>query len=303
MQDQEWGITRRQACAGLVGVGGGTLLGTRYLSPANEAVSILAAGSLSNALETTFPERVDSPLAVETHGSARIAQLVASGQKTPDIVAVADVSLFDSPLDPPWYAEFASNELVVAYNGDTEGGRAIAEAGTERWYEPLLSDDARLGRTDPNLDPLGYRTLFLLELASRYYGVEDLSARLLSQEQVYPETQLVSQLETGGIDAAVTYRNMAVERDYDYVELPPELNFGSPDHAERWYESVSWTLPSGKTVRGGLISYGATLRDPAAASADVFDALVSPSYLEAHGFDIPESYPRYHGDVPDRLAE
>jgi molybdate/tungstate transport system substrate-binding protein len=265
-------------------------------------VSMLAAGSLNNALENGLRGAVDRTVEVEAHGSAEVARLVADGQKDPDVVSVADVALFDSPLEPDWFAEFATNSIVVAYNPETEGGKRVAEAGSDEWYRPLLGDEVALGRTDPDLDPLGYRALFVLELASDYYDTDvDLREAIPTREQIYPETQLVSQFETGAIDAAIAYRNMAVERGYEYVDLPAEIDLSEPAHADR-YAAASYELPSGKVVAGGLISYGSTVRHRSPAVMDVFEAHVTGSYLNEFGFVVPDDYPRFTGDAPDTIT-
>jgi molybdate/tungstate transport system substrate-binding protein len=157
----------------------------------------------------------------------------------------------------------------------------------------------RVGRTDPDQDPLGYRTLFTLELATEYYeAAPDLTERIPRREQLYPETALVSQFETGGIDAAFTYRNMAVERGYDYVALPDEINLSNPDHAAR-YASVSYRLPDGHDVHGDVISYASTVRKPSEAALEVFAAHTTGAYLDNTGFVLDGRYPQYVGDVPD----
>ena len=277
-----------------------TVLGRRDGS--SRAVSMLVAGSLLNAFENGLRPSVDAPLRIEAHGSAEVARLVAAGGKDPDIVSVAATSLFDSPLHPDWYVEFATNSIVVAYNPDTDGGQQLAAAGTEAWYEPLLRGDVALGRTDPDLDPLGYRTLFTLELASAYYGTEaDLREAIPRREQLYPETQLISQFETGAIDAAFAYRNMAVERGYDYIDLPPEIDLSDPAYADR-YSTATYELPSGKTVSGGRISYGATIRDQSPAVDDVLRAQTTGGYLTDYGFDVPDDYPIFTGNVPDEVT-
>lgn len=265
-------------------------------------VSILAAGSLNNALENGLRPSVDSTVAIEAHGSAEVARLVADGQKDPDIVSVADVALFDSPLRPDWFAEFATNSIVIAYNPDTDGGQRLADAGTEHWYRPLLSEDVAVGRTDPDLDPLGYRALFVLELATEYYGTDtDLREEIPRREQIYPETQLVSQFETGSIDAAIAYRNMAVDRGYEYIDLPAEIDLSEPSHTDA-YETATYELPSGKVVRGGLISYGSTIRHRSTAVLDVFVEHVTGQYLDEFGFVVPDGYPRFTGNAPDEVT-
>jgi molybdate/tungstate transport system substrate-binding protein len=185
-----------------------------------------------------------------------------------------------------------------------EGGKRIEGAGDDRWYEPLLDGDVRLGRTDPDQDPLGYRTLFALELASRYYeDAPNLAERVPRRDQVYPETALISRFETGSIDAAFAYRNMAVERGYAYADLPGQIDLSDPDYAEDWYSTVSYTLPGGREIRGGPIAYGSTIRRMSDAAVSVFGALTTGDYLAESGFVVRDEFPTYEGDPPDRVRE
>lgn len=267
-------------------------------------IAILAAGSLQHALEGRLEPSVDVPVRVEAHGSATVARMIDEGQRDPDIVTVADVALFEDPLAPPWYSVFTSNSIVIAYNPDTAGGERLAAAGPEAWYEPMARDDVSVGRTDPDLDPLGYRTLFALELASRYYDdASNLEDQILRRDQIYPETSLISQFETGSIDAAFAYRNMAVERDYAYITLPDQINLSNPRYTDEWYSTVSYTLSSGQPIRGGLISYGSTIRRVTDATLAVFDVHTTGSYLEESGFLLRDRFPRYEGDPPSRLTD
>ncbi|WP_372910978.1 extracellular solute-binding protein [Salinigranum sp.] len=296
-------VSRRRALAGMaVALGGAGYVGASGVSGGSETVSMLAAGSLNNALENGLRPSVDARLEVEAHGSAQVARLVAEGAKTPDIVSLADVALFDAWVKPAWYAEFATNAVVVAYNPETEGGRRLSAVGADEWYRPLLDGSVALGRTDPDLDPLGYRTLFMLELATAYYDLDvDLRETIPRREQVYPETQLISGFETGAIDAAVAYRNMAVERGYDYVELPAEIDQSDPRLADH-YSRARYELPDGTVVTGRPISYGSTMLRESPVVRDVFEAHVSGPYLESFGFGVPADYPRYTPHAPDTLA-
>ncbi|MFC7134890.1 MULTISPECIES: extracellular solute-binding protein [Salinibaculum] len=247
---------------------------------------------------------VDVPVESEAHGSATVARLIDEGQRDPDIVSVADVALFDDPLSPSWHSVFASNSVVIAYNPNTDGGERLAAAGPERWYEPMADGDVTVGRTDPDQDPLGYRTLFMLELASRYYDdASNLSEQLLQRNQIYPETSLLSQFETGSIDAAIAYRNMAAEREYEYIELPDQINLSNPQYEEEWYSTTSYTLPTGQEIQGGVISYGSTIRHVSDAAVSVFDAHTTGNYLQEHGFLVREQFPAYTGEVPQRVRQ
>ncbi|EMA06296.1 extracellular solute-binding protein [Haloferax denitrificans] len=292
--------SRRAFLAGVGGVAATGLAATAGClgrAGSTPTVSILAAGSLQRALTTEFEAPEGTRVEVEAHGSARVARMVADGQRDPDIVALADPTLFDAPLSVPWYATFANNALVIAYNPQTDGGTRVAEAAS--WPDALLDDAVSLGRTDPDLDPLGYRTLFALSLAADHYDRPALADDLLRRDQIYPETQLLAQFDAGGVDAAFVYRSMAVERDYPYLELPAAINLSDPEHASA-YETASYTLPDGVTVRGGPIRYAATRRTDTAAAKSVFEALVGTAgdLLEPSGFTVRESHPHYFGDVP-----
>jgi molybdate/tungstate transport system substrate-binding protein len=265
-------------------------------------VALRVAGSLQHATTDGLETTVDVPLAVAANGSAAAARFVAEGQKDPDVLSLADVALFEDPLATRWYVEFAANALVVAYDRASAGGERVASAGTERWHEALLADEVALGRTDPDLDPLGYRTLFALDLAADHYGTDvDLRAAVPGRDQVYPETQLLAALETGAVDAAVVYRSMAVDRGYAFVDLPAQVDLGSPRLADR-YATASYELPGGTVVEGDVISYGSTARRRSAAVDAVFEAQVAGEYLAEVGFTVPEAYPRARGDVPDAFS-
>lgn len=277
----------------------GVLGHTRTSKP----ITILSAGSLHLALSSGLNPEIDHPIQIESHGSVTVARMVAEKQRDPDIIAVADPSLFNSVLNVPWFTEYASNAIVLAYNSETTIGKQIAKA--QYWYEPLLNEEAIIGRTDPDLDPLGFRTLFTLRLASDYYKHPRLADKLRRDKQIYPETELLSHFETGALDAAFVYRNMAVERDYPYVELPYQINLSKPKHIENWYSTVSYILPEGETITGDLISYSATIHDGHLddTTQTVFKTLIKGHYLEEFGFLLPSAYPTYTGHVPDTISQ
>lgn len=263
-------------------------------------VSVLVAGSLQKAASEALQTRTDAELAVEARGSVQAARLVAEDKRDPAIVALADPALFERIMSTPWYAVIASNEMVLAYNPDTDGGSRVEDA--QRWIDPLHDGGVSLGRTDPTLDPLGYRTLFVLDLAADYYDEPGLADAVLAPDQTYPETQLLAQFETGAVDTAFVYRNMAVERDYPYREFPPELNLGDPAHADR-YRDATYELPDGTVTRGGPIEYGAARRSDSRRTRTAFDAVLASDWLTPHGFTVREEYPRLVGDVPDAVTQ
>lgn len=287
---------RRSLLAALGSAGVGSLAGCTTVGQSK--VELLVAGSLQSAVSDSLRASTGPGLAVEAHGSVHAARLVADGRRDPDILAVADPALFVRLLSAQWYSVFASNELVVAYNPDTAGGKRVP-AG-ETWTSALRRDDVSLGRTDPDLDPLGYRTLFAIELAGTRQEAP-LADEILTPEQRYPETQLLAQFETGSIDAAIVYRNMAAEREYPYRSLPAAVNLSDPSLADD-YADVQYELTDGTIARGAPIEYAATRRADDDAATQVFETVLEGAWLSEHGFRLREQYPRMEGNVPDDLS-
>ena len=238
--------------------------------------------------------------------------MIAADQRDPAIVALADPQLFATILDASWYALFASNAVVLAYNEGTAGGQAVGAA--ERWFEPFVDDGSgfggdgtagiTLGRTDPELDPLGYRTLFALRLAADHYDRPGLPEAVLAHARRFPETQVLARFETGSVDAAFVYRNMAVERDYPFRALPEGIDLSEPGRAGT-YETVRYSFDDGTTVTGAPIEYAARLRTENGAAREVFSTLVDQAhdYLDPHGFTVAARHPTYTGDVPPALRD
>lgn len=241
-------------------------------SPAE--VTALVAGSL---LRVT---RSIPGASIEAHGSAAVRRLVVEGLREPDAVALADPRLFAGISDRATL--FATNALVLTYDPESSHAAALRDD----WRSGIQADDVRLGRTDPELDPLGYRTVMGLELAAEAYGID--AAAVLADSTIFPETDLMNVVEGGAIDAAFTYRNMAVERDLPFVDLPARIDFSDPDRAET-YASVSYELDE-TTVRGAPIRYGATATSP--RGEDWVERLVTAEdRLVASGFVVPAAYP------------
>src|SRR6185295_10345775 len=128
---------------------------------------------------------------------------LANGEPA-DVALVTDPEAFNaktSAKDAPYYLVFAANAMVVGYRTDSPYGRAIA-AG-KPWFEALRVGGVRFGRLDPELDPLGYRAIFVLQLARRYYDTADLQAQILRKEQIVAASDLLPKLQRGELDVAL----------------------------------------------------------------------------------------------------
>lgn len=223
---------------------------TRLSAQAPQRLAVYNAGSLGRplreALNAFAAERPGLTLAQENAGSLESARKLTELGKIPDVIALADEAIFPALLVPrhaTWYAAFARNEMVIAYTDRSIGATEITPAN---WAAILLRPDVRTGRSDPHLDPNGYRTLMVLQLEERRACTPGLAARLLaampSRYIRSKEADLVALLQTGELDYAWSYRNVAQAAGLSYVDLPPEVDLSDPARAEL-YATASIRVP------------------------------------------------------------
>ncbi|SJZ89369.1 extracellular solute-binding protein [Selenihalanaerobacter shriftii] len=246
------------------------------------------AGSLLNVMENRVNPALEKHLNIkiigEGHGSVSGARMINEGLRYPDIYLSADPTVNEQLLIGDendnlinWYLSFLSNELVITYSSDNNFKADIkkVKSGKKVWYELLLNKGFRLGRTDPNLDPKGYRTLFMFDLAAKYYNEKNLRERVLNtnkQKLIFPETELMAMLETGQLDAAVTYKNEAIERDLSYISLPDQVNLSNPEFADL-YSQVSYKTDQGEVFQGRPILYTITILNEVENNFEVIKAV------------------------------
>jgi len=220
--------------------------------------------SMEKEFEAKFP-KVD--LQREAGGSTACARKITDLKKPCDIMASADYKVIDKLLIPDytgWDVRFATNQLVLCYTGISKHAKEI-NAGN--WYEILQNKDVVWGHSDPNLDPCGYRSLMVLQLAEKYYNKSGLYEKLIAnrpKENVRPKSvELISLLQTGNMDYAWEYLSVAVQHELKYIVLPDEINLGNYkfDHLyEQAVVKVSGKEP-GKfmEIKGQSCTYGVTL--------------------------------------------
>ena len=305
----------------------------RLSAQAPHRLTVFNAGSLGRPLrEALNAYAITAPgteVAQENAGSLESARKLTELGKIPDIIALADEAIFPALLMPRqvgWYAAFARNEMVLAYTDRSVGAGEITPAN---WTTILLRPDVRTGRSDPALDPNGYRTLMVLQLEERRSGTRGLAARLLAampERYIRPkEADLVAQLQTGELDYAWSYKSVAQAAGLKYVDLPPEVDLSDPARADL-YATASIRIPravshdarpatlrpgAGQardsiTIRGAPILYALAIpkeaTNPAGAQAFV-QWLFGPAgreVLTRNGFRVLDK-PVVNGNAPSWL--
>ena len=289
-------------------------LGVGKLAEGAETVSVLHAGSLTTTfqkrLAPDFERRTGLHAEGEGRGSVANAKLIAAGLKTPDVFLSADVTVTrdlmkQNPGVVSWYARFATTRMVIAYSKTSAFGMHFAEAaeGKRRWYDVLRETGMRIGRTDPAIDPKGYRTLIVAKLAERQYGIPNLGAALFvsdrNPDQTMTDEAILVRLDQGEIDAAFVYGVESTIRNLATIELDPRINLSDP-HFASTYAKASVTI-DGVVRTGEPIEYAYTIPTHAANARGGAVFLVYLSSPEGRaildGAGLASQTPHYFGDL------
>ena len=221
-----------------------TLGDHKQAGSANKELIIFHAGSLSVPFRQVSAEfekmHPDIVVKAEAAGSRACARKISDLDRQCDIMASADYKVVANLLMPEYAnfnIHFALNEMVIAYTAKSRRSEKIT---ADNWHEILLEDDVAFGRSDPDLDPCGYRTLMVFQLAEKHYELAGIAKKLKNKDQhIRPkENDLLALLEVGEIDYLFIYRSVATQHELDMILLPDRINLKSREHAEFYKTAV-----------------------------------------------------------------
>ncbi|HEX5436999.1 MAG TPA: extracellular solute-binding protein [Gemmatimonadaceae bacterium] len=290
-------------------------------SSAAPASTIIAynAGSLAlpiRAALDTFATMHHVKTEQENAGSLATARKLTDLHKIPDIIALADYEVFPELLMPGqmhWYVRFARNRMVIAY---TDQSHYAGEIDAGNWWKIMQRKGVQVGRSDPNTDPNGYRTLLTLHLAERYYKQPGLYQRLLAAappRNMRPaEVDLVGLVQTGDLDYIWSYESIAQAAKLHYITLPAAIDLSDPadsaDYARATVRVRGKGVGDTITVHGQPIVYGVSIptQAPHRALAEQFLAWMLSSdgqrVLRAAKLDVLEHPVLVGTDAPSAIA-
>jgi molybdate/tungstate transport system substrate-binding protein len=233
-------------------------------------LSVMNAASITRPMRAvldSFAARTGAKYELEPGSSLEIARRLTELHRTPDVVLLADPEVFPQLLMPQyvlWYALFARNRIVLGY---TERSRGAGKINAENWRTVITQPDVEVGRSDPNTDPSGYRTLLTMQLAEQHYHETGLFARLLAaapERNVRPrEADQVALLQTRELDYIWTYQNLAENDGLRFVKLPDAIDLGNPVDSAAYARAATRVLgrhPGDTlTMRGAPILFALTI--------------------------------------------
>ena len=279
---------------------------------------IFHAGSLSNPvaqLAAEFQELYPGiEIQSEAAGSRITARKISELHREADLVMSADYQVIDSLLIPEfasWNVLFARNAMVITHTAEAAYADEIT---AENWYQILLRDDTDVGRSNPQADPNGYRTLMVWQLAEIFYGIPGLAAQLEKSsppQNIRPkETDLIPLLQTGDLDYAFNYLSVAVQHNLEIVNLPDQINLSNPVYQDLYQKAVVQLDGDepGETIlrQGEPIIYGVTI--PSSATRPDLAALFLIFLFSPAGQEILQAQGQIPLDPPlssqlDQLPE
>jgi molybdate/tungstate transport system substrate-binding protein len=295
-----------------------TVLGACDRAAAPPTLTVFNAAALGPPLRDALTAFAGSPpravIAQESAPSLEVVRKLTELGQTPDILAVADETLFSElvvPRHATWYVRFGTNALVLAYG---PRARYAADITTANWWRVLLRPGVQVGRSDLRIDPSGYRAEMVMQLAEAFYGEPGLTARLratIPERNVRrAEADLSAHLATGELDYGWTYENLAIAHRLRYVKLPAEIDLSTPEFSARYAAAVvEIPQPQGQpslVLRGAPIVFALTVPERAEHAALAWEfvrflvSTTGASALRRSGFSpLPE--PQFVGKPPAPL--
>jgi molybdate/tungstate transport system substrate-binding protein len=247
---------------------------------------IYHAGSLTaafSAVESLYTQQTGVCVTDVSAGSVDAARRITTGQEPCDIFGSADFEVIDQLLMPAGFTNydilFGKGGMVLAYTTNSKNAATIAR-GTfnpptsvpnvaDDWYEQLLQTGVLIVGSHPFLDPSGYRSHLIFELANQQYQVPNLYNLLMEHYSISRSTDVLGET----YDYQFTYEHSALAaykadttNTYRYANLPDAVNLSNPT-LNRQYQTATITIPglglpdtaSTVTIPGTRVVWGLTI--------------------------------------------
>jgi molybdate/tungstate transport system substrate-binding protein len=195
-----------------------------------DTVVVFVAASLTNAIKPqldSFSAATGVTILTESGGSMEHVRKLTELHRIPDLLLLADDEVFPKYLSPnytTWWADFARNRMVVAY---TDRSKAANEISDANWHRIVTQPGIEVGRADPTLAPVGYRTLTMFALAALRYGQPTLAQRLVENAPAKNvranAAELAALLAAGELDYIYEYESVARAQNFRFIVMPPEI--------------------------------------------------------------------------------
>ena len=233
---------------------------------------VAEATALENGFQTSSRVQMVPP---KSAGSLTLGQEIAQGNPVSVFLSVAKSAVSSSVLGSTfsgWAIAFEADQMAITYSNATtqnSAGASVVDSyqtaqsanTTRAWFDffsNVTSGSVKVGISDPNADPAGFRAWLVLEAAGYLYGNNNTSYfvnRMLSNHgniTAGSAADLVAPLEEGNIQFLFIYKSAGIAEKLNVVQLPAQVSLGSPAYSSL-YSQFSYSTSSG-AQKGGLIA-------------------------------------------------
>jgi molybdate/tungstate transport system substrate-binding protein len=291
------GIAAAALLLGSLGSSGAVVDAQAGCVPATtQQLIIYHAGSLTAAftpVEKAFTCQTGVQVQDMTGGSVDLVRQVTTGGKPADIVASADYVDIDNVLKPAGAASydivFGKGRMVLGYTNSGIAAKNLpafvdpnapfnppdaVPMVTDAWLQAVLTQGVVVGGSHPFLDPSGYRSHLMFQLAEMHYGQPNLYNTLLEHYVAIPATAPGSAFALGKqYDFQFIYEHSAMgttqsNPDYRYAYLPDDIDMSNPAKNGVYKQAVV-TMPGlaqsdpPVDVQGSRVAWGLTVMNAA----------------------------------------
>jgi molybdate/tungstate transport system substrate-binding protein len=288
--------------------------------------------SEANAFESAFTSSTGiQTVPPKSAGSLALGQQIAQGDPVSAFISVSKSAVSKSVLNatfPGWAVAFAEDQMTIAYSNATtmQNGpaalvlssyeSALSSNTNESWnnfFGNLTSGSVKVGISNPNTDPAGFRGWLVLQAAGAYFQNNDSTYfvnRMVSNHGNITgasAADLETPLVAGNIQFLFIYKSAALGAHLNEIQLPGPVNLGNATYSS-FYSKFSYRTTSGVQT-GGVISLFITVPiDSTNANASLafvgFVVKYAPQILPSYGLTVLSPARLYNDSVvPTQIDE
>lgn len=237
----------------------------------------------------------------EDQGTGADAALIAAGAPVSAFLSISKGGVESADLGseyPGWAVSFASDEMAIAYSSastTSSAAQAVLAAfntatssnTTAAWYtffNDLTSGSVKVGISNPDLDPAGYRAWLVLQLAGIAYGDNGTGGSAYQQSFVNSTltndanvtgasaAALIPALATGQINFLFIYKSDVASNGLSLLQLPNTVNLGVVSD-NSFYKQATYST-SGGLETGAAIALWLSVPTDATNPTDAVEFVV-----------------------------